>query len=161
MQKRNMAGFTLVEMLAVIVMIGILAATVFVRPSGRSIGLAPQAHQLANDIRYTQMLAMTRGDQRYCLILSASGYRLGKGSNCATSEAHPALGTTALFALDSASLSGYTATLTNGYVSFDGRGKPYISDAAALNNTASITLTSAGQTRVITITPETGRVQVQ
>ena len=161
MQQRNTAGFTLVEMLAIILIVGILAATVLLRPTGRSIGLAPQAQQLANDIRYAQMLAMTRGDQRYCLILATSGYRLGKGSNCATNEAHPALGTTALFALDSTSLSGYTATLTNSYVSFDGRGKPYISDAVALNGLATITLTSEGQTRVVTITPETGRVQVQ
>src|SRR3990172_8618270 len=84
-------GFSLIELVVVIVLTAILVATFFPRASTKSsLTIAGQAYQLASDIRYVQSLSMTRG-QRYCVNLTSTGYSMTT-SNCSTSVGveHPA-----------------------------------------------------------------------
>lgn len=159
-------GFTLVELVVVILVVGILAVSIWSRTSSREeLTLQARADQLASDIRYAQTLAMTTGT-RHCLTLLPvsgppySGYALFSGSTCATSVAHPA-DLTAPISLCFSGTCVSAPALTNDYVQFDGLGTPYSASATALNANAVLTISDGGGSKSITISPQTGRVIVQ
>ena len=155
-------GFTLIEMVVVLILIGILAVTFVERSSSKgALTFAAQAQQLASDIRYVQTLSMTRGE-RYCLNLTSTGYSMTM-TNCSTSIGveHPA-GATFPIALDGVALSW--SNLSNDLVTFTGKDKPYTDATAtaanALASDAVITLGGDGGPMYVCISPETGRVFV-
>jgi prepilin-type N-terminal cleavage/methylation domain-containing protein len=156
------AGFTLVEIVVAILLIGILAYTVIPRYQNRSVfDVNAQAEQLASDIRYTQSLAMTSG-QRNRINLAATSYQIT--TSAGVPAVHPATGSSAAISLTNVSLSGYNPPLNNNYIAFDGKGIPYTDVVAAtpLGANATITLSSPGTTpRQIVVSPQTGRVIVQ
>jgi prepilin-type N-terminal cleavage/methylation domain-containing protein len=160
---KRMQGFTLVELVVVLVLATILAITVIPRDPGRTLNLPAQAEQLAADLRYVQALSMTQGNgasgQRYCLFLTSTSYQI-RHSDCSASNAvlHPASGSTDAVTLNNVTLSW--TNLTNSYVSFTGKGEPYVSAATALAANAVITLSADGVTKTVTISPETGYVAV-
>lgn len=153
-------GFTLIEMVMVLILIGVLAVVFVPRaPSKGSLTFAGQAQQLASDIRYVQALSMTRG-QRYCMNFIGTGYSMTT-SNCSTSVGveHPA---GAVFPI---TLDGVTLSWTNlpgNLVTFTGKGEPYTDGAAttALATNAVITLNGDGGPGYVCVTPATGRVFV-
>ena len=155
MDKEN--GFTVIELVAVIVLLGILAISIVPRYPGKSIELNGQIEQLAGDIRFVQSLSMTHG-ARYCIFFNAgaASYQF-RNTNCSAAVAHPATGSSGYI-----SLSNTTMALNNisgTYIEFDTKGKPYTFTAPA--SVATITLSSSGDTRSISVSPETGRVLVQ
>ncbi len=153
-------GFTLVELVAIIILVALLAFTAIPRLPGPSLDVDSQAEQLAAEIRYTQALSMTRGD-RYRINLTSASYQI-TDSGGLNPEVHPGTSSTNPVALDGVSLGGYNPPLTNNYVAFDGRGIPFANVAGtAMTSSASITLAAGGVTRAIVISPETGRVAVQ
>ncbi len=155
------AGFTLVEIVVAILLIGLLAYSVIPRYQNRSVfDVNAQAQQLASDIRYTQSLAMTSG-QRNRINLAAASYQITTSAGAPV--VHPATGSTAAVSLINVSLSGYNPPLTNNYIAFDGKGVPYTDVVAGtlLGANATITLSSGGNTRQIVVSPQTGRVLVQ
>lgn len=119
--------------------------------------LRAQADQLASDMRYLQARAMTHG-ARYRINFATNRYwftdRLG-----ITTYPHPATGQTQTL------LSNSTAAAwTHAFLVFDGNGAPYTTNTlpgTPLGSDAVITLTAAGVSRQIRVTPETGRVIVQ
>ena len=157
------SGFTLVEMIVVLILTGILAAAVYSRaPTKEALSADGRAHQLASDIRYVQTLSMTRG-QRFCIVIGASSYTLNTtdivSDACqATQEPHPALLTQPIPACDSGACmapSGFAGTLQ-----FDGRGTPYTAPGSPLGGDAVVTLALGGVTKTVTVSPVTGRVVV-
>lgn len=69
-------GFTMVELVAIVVLVGILAFSVIPRYQDRgAIDVSAKAEQLANDIRYAQSLAMTSG-QHDRINLAAASYQI-------------------------------------------------------------------------------------
>ena len=154
-------GFSLVELAVILVLVGILAFTVIPRLAGPSLRVDVQAEQLASDIRYTQTLAMTRGD-RFRINLTATGYQI-TSSGGANTVVHPGTGSTNAVALNGVTLSGWNPPLTNDYVAFDGRGIPYVlfTSSTGLGANATITLSGSGYARNLVISPETGRVVLQ
>jgi type II secretory pathway pseudopilin PulG len=153
-------GFTLVELVAIIVLVALLAFTAMPRLPGPSLDVDSQAEQLAAEIRYTQSLSMTRGD-RYRINLTSASYQI-TDSGGVNPEVHPGTSSTNPVLLDGVALSGYNPPLTNNYVAFDGRGMPYTDvTGTALSANATITLNGGGATRTVVISPETGRVVLQ
>jgi MSHA pilin protein MshC len=158
----NPSGFTLVELVIVLILLGILAISIIPRsPTKGSLTITGQAHQFASDIRYVQSLSMTRG-QRYCVNLTSTGYSMTT-SNCSTSAGveHPA-GIAFPVTLDGVTLSLPPTNLPNNLVTFKGKGEPYTDAAAttALAANAVITLNGDGGPMYVCISPATGRMFV-
>lgn len=154
-------GFTLVELVVIILLAGLLAFTAIPRYLNKgAIDVSVIAEQLANDIRYTQSLAMTSG-QRNRINLTAATYQITTSSGGLLT--HPVTGSTNPIVLNGVTLSGWSPPLTNNYVAFDSRGVPYslVTSSTGLTMNATITLSTGSQVRSIVISPETGRVIVQ
>jgi type II secretory pathway pseudopilin PulG len=152
-------GFTTLELVVVLLIVGILAASLLPRSTERRISIGAQADQLASDIRYVQSMSMTQG-QRYYISLTATTYAFVAVSG-AVAQSHPATGSTTPISL----ASGVTMTipptnLPNSLIAFDGRGIPYTDSAATtlLAANAVITLTGAGGSNTVTVYPQTGEV---
>lgn len=155
---RQAKGFTLIELVMVMLVLAIVAAVANMRMPGEGIKASAQAEQLASDIRYTQSLAMSRG-QRYRVNFTASSYQITDMSGVA--QAHPSTGQTAAVVLTPAVLSTYNPPYNNSYVAFDSLGVPYTAATTAQVALATMTLTLSGEAISVTVAPQTGRVQVQ
>ena len=160
-------GFTLVELILVLVFIAILAFVALPRLSQNTLELSSQAEQVATDVRYAQTLSMTRGavlgsQGRYCIFFTATGYQYRHNNNsyatpCTTAVVHPATGSTAAIVLSGTAVA--TANLTGNYVEFDTKGQPTSFTLPASN--ATVTLNATGGPRKVVISPVTGKATVQ
>ena len=149
-------GFTIIELVIVIILLAILAATVSMRMPGEGINLGAQAEQLASDVRYTQSLAMSRG-QRFRINFTAGTYQITDAAGVA--QNHPSTGLTTAVSLGTTVLSAYNPPLNNSYLAFDSLGVPYTDPTTALAALVTLTLTSSGVAMSITVAPQTGRVR--
>lgn len=150
---KNQRGFTLIELITVIIIVSLLAVTAISRWSATPFNLSAQAEQMLGDIRYVQTLSMTHG-QRYRINFAADRYWFSNqdGSIIIT---HPASNSANIMMAN-----GVTLSFTNSLLVFDGNGSPY-SDAntpgTALATDATVTLTLGTDNRTVQISPETGR----
>ena len=152
-----MQGFTLIELIMVIIVVAILAIGAMARLPDATLNLSAQAEQLAGDIRLAQSMAMTRG-QRFGIKINANPantYQIVDQNGNGT-VVHPVTGNTTAINLAS------TVATTNALIEFDGKGKPYIdvlTPATPLAGMAIITLTKNGA-RTVTVEVETGKVSI-
>lgn len=151
----SIKGFSLVELVVVMVILAVLAATFLPKTSDRTINVNAQADMIAGEVRYVQSLAMTQG-QRYYISSTSTTYGLFAVSG-ATPIPHPTTGSTTPIPL----AAGITATMSTPVIAFDGKGIPYTNASAttALSGVnATITLSSDTANAVVEVFPETGRV---
>ncbi len=155
--KKSCVGFTLVELIIVIVVLGIVSTYVVMRNfSVADATLPSQAQKMASDIRHAQTLATTWGKSLQlnttagtngvysvsCVIATAGV------SPCGVSPViNPATGNSFSVELQKGVALAGTATL-----SFNSLGQP--------NASASYTLTSGGGTKTISVAALTGHVTV-
>lgn len=154
------SGFTLVELVTVIILLGIISTVVMIQWPGSTINLGAQAAQLAGDIRYTQALSMTKAQRYRLVIVSSTTYQITNSSGTAILNASGATTTT----LNTGITFGTLANLPNSLIAFDTLGTPYVDTASpgtALASTASIPLVAGSKTATVTIAPQTGRVLAQ
>lgn len=161
-------GFTLIELVVVILVLSILAVMVSMQWPSNQLNFSAQAEQLAADLRYTQTLSMTKG-QRYCLVLSGSSYQI---VNSATSAAVMLGAGKTTVSLGAGISFGTLIPAGLAMVVFDGIGGPYSSSsttcttanatgATALVAAANIPIVAGGETKTVIISPETGSIAIQ
>ena len=151
-------GFTLLELVAVLIIVGIVSSIVFVSWPGNTTNLDGQAQQLANDLRYVQSLAMTN-EQSYRVNFSATQYTFTE-SNGTTAVPHPAAGGSNVITLGAGMVLS-TANLPNSYILYDKNGIPYTNTSGTkLAVQADVILTTTSSASTVSIEPETGTVLI-
>lgn len=153
--KSASRGFTVLELVLVILIVGIIAVTVTPTNTQVPMRLAYEARRVLNDIRYTQALSMASGQRYRWVRTSSTAYQI-------TNEAGVALilpSGSSTMTLSNGVSFGTLANLPNDLVAFDSRGTPYTTSSlpgTALGSTASIPVTNGSQTFTVSITPTTG-----
>jgi prepilin-type N-terminal cleavage/methylation domain-containing protein len=145
--RANDRGFTMIEIIAVLVIMGILAAVAFSRISLKGNELYTEADLLKANLRFAQWRAMTVNDNTsttWGLGFSGNSYTLLKdGATTTLSLPSDDSGTHALSA--GVTVSGPTV------VTYDYWGSPGTSNIA-------VTLTKAGESTSFTISGTTGYI---
>ena len=160
-------GFTIIELAMVIVLIAILAALAIPRfDSFYSIKLEGAARKLVADIRYTQRLAIAlHDDYGVEFNTSAETYRVYRVSDNATateplsrSAYQTSFAANSEFQgidISSASFGGTQ------HVRFNSLGTPRDGNNSVLSSNGTVVLSYKGNSRTITVTPNTSKVTLQ
>jgi MSHA pilin protein MshC len=150
---RGSSGFTLFEVVTVIVILGIMAAAVSVKFLAMDpVNLNSETDTVKSHIRYAQFRAMNTNTVWGINISSATQYSLFQNGSTADTVKLP--GQDAL----TISLPTGTSFGSTGIISFDTWGKPYTDAGAAASQsgTRTITLSYGSSSKNITITQNTG-----
>ena len=172
--QRNQHGFTLVEITAVLVLMAIISAYVIGRSvNTEQLDLAAQTDRIRNQIRYAHSMAMKRGDRIWGIKCdtNADQYWLFSVQSPVAAMAEDQADNQIIFPgetnkkitladLGIDDMTGFT-------LFFDRIGRPYTGYTDEDNNAPlgdgdpgrTITISAGGQTRQITVTPETGLTQ--
>ena len=153
-------GFTLIELITVIIILGILALVVTTR-SG-SLGGAELARmaEVRAQIRFVQLRAMKTG-QVHGFACDGANYWAFSGNDASNATARLSLPGETSALVDMSAATGKNMSMTAFTSFFDGFGIPYTaapSVGTKLAAPATITITAGGGTGTLTITPETGYV---
>jgi MSHA pilin protein MshC len=151
-------GFTLIELVVVVIVLGIVTAVVAVRAGSLETRPMAQAAALRAHLRQTQSRAIKSGSE-WGMRSAGSEYWMFEGANpAALSAVRPLPGEEALrmdLTEKGVNISGFT-------VIFDQYGIPHSSSGVLLSTNLGITVQSPGDasnSAVLTIIPETGYVQ--
>ncbi len=162
-KKKNDRGFTLIEIIAVLIFVGIVAAVaISIMMSTSETSRISQESVIKNHIRYAQSTVMKRGaiNTPWGIKCDGAAYWLFR-TNAPDTPANQVI----LPGEDNVqvSLANKKITLTAFTVFFDGNGRPYTAYTDAATNTPvaaplSITVDSipAGNPGTFEIAPETG-----
>lgn len=152
-------GFTLMELVFVIAIIAIIGVVAMLSWISSDVNAGGQAKQLAQDIAYTQSLAMSKGARYYLIITGSTTYQIRNASGTPVTLA---FGNTTM-TLNNGITFGSPTNLPNSLICFDGKGAPYTdtsSPGTALATSATIPLVTSSSTRTVSIAPITGSVSV-
>ncbi len=149
---RDERGFTLIELVVVMVVVGLLVWVALPHSFASDVKLNAAARQLQSDIRYAQELAMRTGQHHQIRFYAASNPSPTNRYDIVTATGQPVLHPltrAASFVVDfnSTPWTGLQldSTLT---LQFDSLGRPDAGQTISLN----------GGAKTITVTAETGRV---
>jgi prepilin-type N-terminal cleavage/methylation domain-containing protein len=169
--KRNEQGFTLIEIVVVLVLISIIAATLFTRsitfPQVNYIG---QVEKIQNHIRYAKALAMKRSiaEEMWGINCSGNYYWLFHLKDRSDPEYFGAEDIHIAFPgeeNEEVSFSKIGVSMNPFVVYFDKYGRPFkIGPYTGLTSNLQITIHTADadvSTKQIVITPETGFITTQ
>jgi prepilin-type N-terminal cleavage/methylation domain-containing protein len=163
----SLTGFTLIELVMVIVIVGILAALVVPRfESFYSIKLSGAVKKVVSDIRYTQQLAVSR-HETYKIIFDTSldKYEVRRASdNSLAKDPFSRADFVVNFNTDpqykginlSSAAFGGTATLQ-----FNWQGIPQDGNGINLSSDGQVELEYHNNSLTIYVTPRTGRVRIE
>ena len=151
MQPQAHNGFTLIELVIVLALIGAMAAIALPRwaPSDTTVGA--QADRLARDLRHAQSMAMTQGRTLTVDIQPATAYRVIDGSSMTVTD--PATQQPFQVTLDN------NVTLNGTDTGFDSLGRP-VSAGALLPASRVFTLSGSSTTATVTVSAVTGFISV-
>ena len=158
---RNNHGFTFVEMIVVLVLMGIIAAGVLVRSMDTDqIDRAAQVAKIRNHIRYAQAMALKRSDKIWGIKCDGSdAYWFFEGTDPDDSASQlPLPGEINSQIL----LADINVTMSGFELYFDKYGRPYtaytdetLNTPVSTGNPLSITISGV----TLSVTPETGLIQ--
>lgn len=160
-RKRSQRGFTLIELVVVIIVLGLLSTVVMMGGTPLTASRRVNADAMKSAIRYAQSRAIKTG-QTWGVSWNGTGYWLFTGANAAVGNAEPLPGETNLtvnFATLNVSVAPTSYTIV-----FNVAGRPFTDAPLAVPLAADriVTMTAtddAGVTESFTITAETGYLQ--
>ncbi len=155
MNKCN--GFTLVELILTIIIVGILAVYALPRMSANAFDARAAAQELVEAIRYTQQMSMNNsGANPYRITISNSGYAVTQNG---TPVINPLTGT-APFSDSDWTGEGIT-TNTNTIVYFNSRGRPHdLATTTPLAANLSILVSAGGSNVTVILEQFTGYARI-
>lgn len=154
-QKNSSSGFSTIELVTVILIVGILAFVAVPDFVHTKIIAEYEARRVLNDIRYTQALSMATGQRYRWVRTSSTTYQITNQSG--TPVTMPDGSTTA--SLSGGSTFGTLTNLPSNLIAFDSMGVPYTNTAipgTPLGATATIPITGDTNTATVSITQSTG-----
>jgi len=151
--KTHKAGFTLVELVAVIVILAAISALAAPRFVHHDATVPAQADQLGRILRHAQALAMSQGRPLTVDVQSASSYAITDGATPTPSTIHDPSGQLQTFSL----VNG--VTLAGADLEFDSLGRP-ISGGSLVTTPQNWTLSGGSNTASVSVQAVTGFVSV-
>ncbi|OGP64158.1 MAG: hypothetical protein A2169_04245 [Deltaproteobacteria bacterium RBG_13_47_9] len=156
---KNPKGFTLIEAIAVLIIVGILSAVIISRITSTSdVSIKAQAEAMKSHIRYVQMRAMnmTSFDPTNCaasfgMVISGNSYSMFRDCNTSSKVVLPGANSSSGVTL----LDGMTVNTATPAFSFDNWGRPY-PNANGTGTSLNISLSLSGEP--ITVIKNTGYV---
>jgi prepilin-type N-terminal cleavage/methylation domain-containing protein len=147
MLRRTQQGFTIIELVMVIVIMGALSAVAFSKFSRDAFDVASASGELVQAIRYAQDKSMNHsGANNYRIAINASGYTVTQSG---VAIPHPVTGA-----------ANYTRVWSDislapaAMISFDGYGNP-----VGLGAPLTITVSKGGESDSVTVENVTGFVR--
>ncbi len=161
---RNNHGFTFIEMIVVLVLMSIIAASVLVRGMDTDqIDLMAQVAKIRNHIRYAQAMAMKRSDKNWGIKCDGNAYWFFEGTDpddSANQLLLPGEKNSQIL------LADIDVTIDGFELYFDKYGRPYTAYTDETSNTPvsagnplAITISAGAGSVTLSITPETGLIQ--
>lgn len=145
---RGEGGFTLIELIAVLVIMGILAITAAVKNSVSEVDLDAVAKSIRSNLQFAQDLAMTHNSTYGFHRRSATQYEIYEGT-VGTPARHPLDGTAFVIDISPVQFSGMTPDI------------PFLkSGAPDIVADATITLVDVRGGRAIIVAQDTGFVSI-
>jgi len=135
--QTDRAGVTLIEFIAVFLLIAVVGGVVLMLATGRNTDAAAQAAILKSHLRYVQSLAMANNTASWTVTFTGSSYTLNRNGSPATVNLPNESSSTHTFP------SGVAITSMSGNtLSFSERGSPGAADfTLVLNGTINIAVT--------------------
>ncbi|MFH1154512.1 MAG: prepilin-type N-terminal cleavage/methylation domain-containing protein [Pseudomonadota bacterium] len=145
-------GFTLMEVVTVLVVVGIAAAVAVSRMSVMDSGQIGDLEKIKSHLRYAQSKAMADSSIRWGIVFSGTTYSLFRNTN---TDAVVDAGEKQVLPGESSNIVSLDSGLSvNAIVAFDWWGAPYSNANCVTPMTSGILSFSGGKT--IVITPDTG-----
>ena len=144
-------GFTLMELVIVLAIIGSMAAIALPRWAPADTTVGAQADRLARDLRHAQSMAMHQGRSLTLDIQSSTAYRVADSSS--TTVTDPATQQAFLVAMDN------NVTVSGTDTGFDSLGRP-VFGGSLLSSARVFTVSGSSTTATVTVSPVTGFVSV-
>lgn len=163
----NRQGFTLIELIVVVMLIGIIAAYAAPRFNRDGYDARAASGELIEAVRYAQTMAMQHsglpnadggGNDFYTFQIAGNGYTVAIGDNDSTHGPVVNPMTGAAPYTQSWAAGDVTLAITAGAadIYFNGHGEPVSSTGAPLTADTTITVTTGGATDTVTIEQLTG-----
>nr|WP_160149096.1 GspH/FimT family pseudopilin [Legionella londiniensis] len=140
-------------MVVILLLIGIIAISVsLTSPAGLQNTFQAEgvADVLLQDLRYTKALSMSH-NQRYRLVVGAASYQIQDQNG--SPVPNPETGGNNVVYPAGVTVSPATTII------FDSKGTPYDGGSSPLGSTLTFSVTKAGQTRTVSVIPQTGLIQ--
>ncbi|MGB5300855.1 MAG: prepilin-type N-terminal cleavage/methylation domain-containing protein [Thiogranum sp.] len=147
------AGFSLIELVSVMVILATIAALAAPRFVHHDATVPAQADQLGRIIRHAQALAMSQGRPLTVDVQSATSYVINDGATPTPSTIRDPSGQLQAFSLQNG------VTLSGADLEFDSLGRP-ISGSNLVTNTLNWTLNGGSNTATVSVQAVTGFVSV-
>ena len=149
---KQQSGLTLIELVTVLILLGILMSSLYLRGSPSTPSLNAQADQLARTLRHAQSLSLAQGRSLTLDVQSTTNYVVSDGGATITDPQ----GTVQAFTL----INGVTFTVNDNDLDFDSLGRPIDATDNLIATAQTWTLSVDGSTASVRVEPLTGFVSV-